>query len=417
MDALRHRCFLLSVMLTLHRSQSLCAALSGKTHSVDIVLPCSHVLTDDGGGRGGMGGLSFPKEAVTLVLRNVTVTEEADLDPITDYVQPQSGETTIFQATVTLPALPFADRLLHAECEDEEVVCELAHLYTEFYVAHIRLPDLGVSILLRKELQTGDPSKVDEQLPAEQNIVPVAVDLLLSSFPPSYLTPTSLNISLNCEAWGDPEGLQVEWHLQKGGKGKMIVPEDNTRISIKPGALDSKRDVSLNIRGVSVHDEGTYICTVNSRYHQIQQIIKLQVRESPLVTVLSKRSSELKLICRTDRYYPLDVEVEWLLGGLPVPHAAPVTSSHRQNSDGTYNLTSTLLVPLPLPGTPPDIYTCAVSHVTVSEPIQVHSSVYPPELERSLGIIGLIILSIVIITALQAIFMLKRTWERRRKTE
>ncbi|XP_063289701.1 tapasin-related protein [Pelobates fuscus] len=403
MDPTRISSCLLSLMLILHSSELQGAFLAGQPHAVDVVLPCSHVLVEEGMGRG-MGGLSFQRRDITLVLRNVTIIGDEEKDPITDYVPPEDVETTTFQATVNFPPLPFAKRLLHAECEGEELTCELSHLYTEFYVVHLRLPDLSLSILLRVEQQDRDLTEISEE---EKIIVPVTVDLLLSSFPPSHLTSTSKDISLNCELWGSSEEIKVEWHLQSGGKGQMIVPEEGTRISIEPGTSQNSQEMSLNIKGVRVQDEGTYICTVNTKRHQMQQIIKLQVRDPPLVTLSLTGSPQPRLVCRTDRYYPLDVEISWLRGGEQFTHDSHVTSSHRMNIDGTFNLTSYLSVPIPPTGAPPDIYTCSVSHISISDPIEVYTSVPPKDLERSMGISGFLISSVIFVLG---IIMWKKRW-------
>uniref|UniRef100_A0A8C5MW18 TAP binding protein like n=1 Tax=Leptobrachium leishanense TaxID=445787 RepID=A0A8C5MW18_9ANUR len=406
MESMKWRSRLLSFLLTLYSSGVQSGVLTGMPRPVDIVLPCSHVLVNEGGSRG-MGGMSFPREEATLVLKNLTIIGEEELDSITDFDAPQSSETTTFHAMVSLPPMPFAKRLLHAECEGEEVMCELSHLYTEFYVAHLRLPDLSLSILLRTEPSgDGDPAEVTE----EKNILSMTVDLLISSFPPSLVTPTSRNISLNCDVWGILEEVKVDWHLQAGGKGHTIVPEEGTRISLAPVTSEGNQDMSLHINGVRVQDEGTYICTVNTKQHQMQQILKLQIQDPPLVTALLNRSPEPQLICRTDRYYPLDVDVSWMLDGKPVTHITSVTSSHRINIDGTFNLTSYLRVSIPPTGSQPDIYTCSVSHVSIGDPIEVQAIVSTKESESSSGIYGLVAATLLFLAGIKGIFMLKRKW-------
>ncbi|XP_053307123.1 tapasin-related protein [Spea bombifrons] len=396
MDSMRNYDFIwFRVMLTLYGLQGLSADLAGGPRVVDVVLPCSHVLKGENGG----GGVSFPREDITLVLSNIEVTGEGGLDPGTDYVPPQDKETTTFQATVNWSPLPFAERLIHAECEGEDLLCELSHLYTQFYVVFLHLPDLSISLLLEEDQPAGDAAT--ESVPSQPRIIPTTVKLLLSSSSPSLLTPISVDVSLGCEVWGDTEGLSVEWHLQKEGKGQKVVPEDGSRISIDPGTLQHKRDMSLIIKGVRVEDEGTYICTVTSRQHYLQQVLKLQIMEPPLVSVILTKTPEPRLICRTDRYYPLDVEVEWLLNGSAVTHSTPVTSSHRRNSDGTYNLTSYLTIPSQPEGASHDIYTCTVSHVSIGEPVQVQ---FPLQEEDTSYGIAVLIIPLLIIIAVKMLF-------------
>ncbi|XP_075468814.1 tapasin-related protein isoform X2 [Ascaphus truei] len=389
-----------ALCLTLHTSWMLSAATSGVPRAVDIVLPCMHVLMEDAGGRGGLGGMSFSREEVTLLIRNVTVTGEGgELDPITDYQPSKDTKTTIFQATVTSSPLPFADRLLHADCEGLDISCELSPLSPSglLYITHIRLPEFSITMVTRTEPTNGmeeDPIGQDHLL-SDKSIISMTVDLCLSSSTPSQLTPLSLDVSLNCELSGDPEGVQAEWHLQKEGKGERLFPEEGSRVTMEPGALSGRGDASLTIRAVRVQDEGTYICAVTLGEHRVHQILQLQVREPPRVTIIQTEGPELTLTCSSDCYYPLDVEFSWLLRGEQITHADPVTSSHRRNSDGTYNLSIHLRVPTPPTGALPDTYTCTVSHASLPEPITVTTSVPLPEV--SSGALGYIISSLIVL--------------------
>ncbi|XP_063818492.1 tapasin-related protein isoform X2 [Pseudophryne corroboree] len=376
------------------------AAVSPTQRSMDVVLPCEYVLLQSG-----HGGLGFIRQKVTLILRNMTVTAEQQTDPLPDYQLPEDPEMTIFEATVNLAPLPFVERLLHVECEGEEAICEISPLFSQFYAAHIRLPEISIAIVARATAA----NDVSEEPLSDNSIVPMTVGLLISSYPPLQKASVSEEVTLNCEVWGDTEGVNVEWHLQKDGTGHRLNPEEDSHITMKQGRNEGKEDLSLIIRQLRAHDEGTYICAVTSGAHQLQQILQLQIREPPQVTVFLSTDPTPTLTCCTNRYYPLDVEVTWLLNGLPVTHASPVTSSHRRNKDGTYNLTSLLQVPMPLPGAPPDMYTCAVSHMSIEDPIKIQFIVLPQETVVSSGILGLIIAFIVFIATLRGVYMFART--------
>ncbi|XP_075071960.1 tapasin-related protein [Mixophyes fleayi] len=391
---------LLGLILTLNSSSVWGAAVPQLQRAVDVVLPCEYVLLQTG-----HGGLGFMRQKVTLILRNITMSTEQQMDPLPDYQLPEEPEMTIFEATVNLAPLPFAERLLHVECEGEEVVCEISPLFSQFYAAHIRLPEISIAIVARTE-STND---VSDQPLSDNTIVPMTVGLLVSSYPPLQKASVSEEVTLNCEVWGDTEGVNVEWHLQKDGKGQRLNPEDDSHITMTQEEQEGRKDLSLIIRQLLAHDDGTYICAVTSGQHQLQQILQLQIREPPQVTVFLSTDPTPTVTCCTNRYYPLDVEVSWLLNGVPVTHASPITSSHRRNKDGTYNLTSYLEAPMPPTGAPPDIYTCAVSHVSSDDPIEVQVHVLPPETMVSSGILGFIISFIVFIVALKGIYMFAQT--------
>ncbi|KAM4603206.1 tapasin-related protein [Discoglossus pictus] len=406
----------LMLLLTLEGSRLQVIKTFGVQREVDIVLPCVFVLMEDRGAQGGAGGLSFARKEVTLLLRNLTVTgQEEELESITRYQPSEDKEMIIYQVTVRLEPLPFAERLLHADCDGEDVVCEIspissAQFSSRMYMIHIHLPELSIAMVTRADT-TNHPGMEDKTL-QDGSMESLTVDLLVSSSPTSQLTPIAADVSLNCEVWGDQERAQVEWYLQKEGKGQRLDPEDGSRLSVNPGALAQRGDSSLAIRGVRVKDEGTYICAVTSGQHRVQQILQLQVREPPQVTVFLSLGTNPTLTCHTDRYYPLDVEVSWLLGESPVVHASPVTSSHRRNSDGTYNVSTHLSVPVPPRGAPPDIYTCTVTHVSVSEPIAATSSV-PPAVEVTSGGLSLMVGSIVLVLFVS--FMMFQQLRGRRK--
>lgn len=365
------------------------AAVPQMQYTVDIVLPCDYALLDSG-----MGGLGFTRQRVTLVLQNVTVMGEKPTDAVPDYQPPESPEMTIFLATVDLTP-SFAERLLHVECEGEEVECEISPLYSQIFAAHIRLPELSIAVLVKAT----KPIETSDQLANDKIVVPMSVELLVSSSPPSQKCSLSDEVTLNCEVWGGTE-VSMDWHLQKDGTGHGINLEDS-RITIQQGTKEEEAS-SLTIRQLSVHDEGTYICVVTSGKHRVQQILQLKIREPPQVTVSVSAPPKTTVTCHTERYYPLDVEVTWLLNGSPLTHVSPITSSHRRNHDGTYSVSSFLEVAVPQPGAPTDTYTCAVSHVSMTDPVMIEVNVLPEQTDLfyttilSITFFTIIILSILV---------------------
>ncbi|XP_069610206.1 tapasin-related protein [Ranitomeya imitator] len=394
----------LELILTLNSFLVWGAAVPQTQYTADIVLPCDYALLDSG-----MGGLGFTRQKVTLVLQNVTVMGEEPADAPPDYQPPESPEMTIFLATaVDLAALSFAQRLLHVECEGGEVECEISPLYSQFFAAHIRLSELSIAVIAEATI----PIESTVELANDKIVVPMTADLLVSSSPPSQRGSLSEEVTLNCEVWGEMEA-SMEWHLQKDGTGHRLNLEDS-RITIQQGAQVHKKAASLlTIRQLNVHDEGTYICAVTSGKHRVQQILQMHIREPPQVTASVSEKPKTTVTCHTDRYYPLDVEVSWLLNGSPLTHVSPITSSHRRNNDGTYSVSSFLEVPIPQPGASPDTYTCTVTHVSIADPIMIEVKVLPEETDLPFTVfLSIVILLIMILSTL---LLLWKKYEREKK--
>ncbi|KAG9471083.1 hypothetical protein GDO78_015931 [Eleutherodactylus coqui] len=371
------------------------AAVPEARYTADIVLPCDYALLDSS-----MGGLGFTRQRVMLVLQNVTVMGEKPTDALPDYQPPETPEATVFLATVDLAPISFAERLLHVECEGEEVGCEISPLYSQLFAAHIRLPELSIAIMATSTL----PISAPEELANEKIVVPMTVDLLVSSYPPTQKRALSDEVTLNCEVWSGTE-ISMDWHLQKDGTGHRLNLEDS-RITIQQETQEKeKATLALTIRRLNVHDEGTYICVVSSGKLRAQQILQLQIRALPQVSLSVSSKPKTTVTCRTDRYYPLDVDVNWLLNGSPLTHISPITSSHRRNHDGTYSVSSFLEVSVPDPGAPPDTYTCAVSHVSMTDPILMEVNVLPEETDMSPTIIQSIIFIAILILFLRMLLL------------
>lgn len=126
-----------------------------------MVLSCS--LVEEGAGLGGMTrGSSFARTPATLVLRDVAVPSDESLDLLTPFVPPSvpdpeaviieaegSTSSTLcqrslnrlltpppFSATVSSPEIPHIDTLLHADCNDLEVMCEMSRYSTRSEATH-----------------------------------------------------------------------------------------------------------------------------------------------------------------------------------------------------------------------------------------------------------------------------------------
>ncbi|KAG9344945.1 hypothetical protein JZ751_009485 [Albula glossodonta] len=334
----------------------------------DVVLSCS--LVEEGGGFGAMGagGGLFTRTPATLVLRD-------------------------------LPVSPDADSLLHADCNEQEVTCEISRYFprgTEgtglaYFIGSVQLEGGGISMTL--VLQTLPPAGEDEQpavLPLLQNKLELPlsqsgtllteVAFVVFSRSQSVSAPLGGDVLLDC-GFKQQEPFPVrtmglEWRLQHRGSGRRIlelkaeeteeepiVHVERNGSSVNPVVAVEEGNVSLSLEELRVIDEGTYICT--------SPRVSLSVD-----TVLFRAGLPQKVSCHCERYYPLDVQRE------PISLTQNASlSSHRQYSDGTFSLSShVMLQPSSMP--PGTVVTCLVSHPSLSAPSSVNLTVSKPEPRR-----------------------------------
>lgn len=104
-----------------------------------------------------------------------------------------------------------------------------------------------------------------------------------------------------------------------------------------------------------------------------------RVRLIPEV-VSFERGVTTTLTCNIAGYYPLDVSVSWTQKS---PKKAKIRlsnsrfSSHRQNRDGTYSITSYLSISSAT-AQAPATYSCRVSHMALEKPISVSAHLKAP---------------------------------------
>lgn len=201
---------------------------------------------------------------------------------------------------------------------------------------------------------------------------------------PNIRTQLSHDVLLDCGFTAEnSKGFSVEWRYQYKGSGHVVYAYDGVqdRVEIaEEGAqiffeeLHASGNASLLIHNVTVKHEGTYICTVYVPYLHSQQAVELEIIESPQLSLTPNPlyvfpGREEKLSCKISHYYPLDVTVEWLRkSAIPGSESQYVNESwqtgHRQNQDGTYNVTSHIWL-RPEMIDHETVYTCYVSHVSL----------------------------------------------------
>ncbi|KAJ8354960.1 hypothetical protein SKAU_G00225270 [Synaphobranchus kaupii] len=417
----------------------------------DVVLSCS--LVEEGAGLGTMGasGSQFSRTPATLVLRDLPVSPDLSPETLTPYNPPANPDPDdiIIEAKVTSPEIPEADSLLHADCNEQEVSCEISRYFPRgvevdaavaYFIGSVMLEGGGISLTL--VLQTLPPMGEGEQsaatpllqskleLPLTQSgTILTEVAFLVFSRLQSLRAPLGGDAQLDCGfKQQDPfpvHAMWLEWRLQHRGSGRRvlemkameteeqpIVHVDRNGSSVDLALVVKEGNVSLTLTKVKVPDEGTYICTVSAGLYQAQQVIQLHLTQPPHVslsvdTVIFKDGLPQKVSCHCERYYPLDVEVEWLylLPSKEEPISLTQNSSltsHRQYSDRTLSLSSHLTIhPSALPaGT---VVTCVVSHSTLATPLSVSLTVSAPEPARSYWML----VGMVAATLLSLYFLLK----------
>ncbi|NXD14814.1 TPSNR protein, partial [Nothocercus nigrocapillus] len=407
--------------------------------TVDIVLDCTYV----GEGRRGAPDLrafggSFSKDPATLVLRGVSVRDDGILGDATDYKVPQektdSASHIVFEASAPLVSIPHAESLLHADCNEEEVNCEISpynfHEHGKgpcWFMGTLRLSSgISIALVLRgphcSNEQVEKPDAILHpklRIPlSKKGTVLTTVEFQSSSRNTSLQTQLGSLVTLDCRFALAPSSplSSLEWRRQHRGSGRSLFwyqagstsARAEPKVNVDLPQLLGSGDASLNLQGVSVRDEGTYICLVSTPQHQIQHIIQLQVAEPPRVRVIPaqlsfERDVTTTLTCNIDGYYPLDVSVSWTQK--TAEDEAEITlpstrfSSHLQNHDGTYSISSYLSISSATVQAPAT-YSCRVSHVALEEPISVSAYLKATEKTRSEELVGGLIATVIFIIVL-----------------
>uniref|UniRef100_A0A3Q4M1F4 Tapasin-related protein-like n=1 Tax=Neolamprologus brichardi TaxID=32507 RepID=A0A3Q4M1F4_NEOBR len=336
----------------------------------DVVLTCT--LVEEGGGLGGMGGGHFTRTPATLILRDVAVGPDESLEELTPFVPPSipDPDLLLFEAEVSSPEIPNANVLLHADCNEQEVMCELSSYSPRgleensdrvFFMVSLSVDEVDFSTALiletlkvEKDESTLMQSKLG--LPLSQSGT-LLTDLIFVVFThiKSVSAPLRSDVLLNCgfKQQDTPlaQEVGIEWRLQHRGKGRKVlemkraarteetsnnyysvclVDGERAGSSINAAQVVGEGNASLTLTTLKVGDEGTYICTVSLGPFHSQQVIQLRIIQPPDVSLsveklVLKSSSSQKLSCHSSKYYPLDSHVSncvlrysywWILGFL-----------------------------------------------------------------------------------------------------
>ncbi|NWS70889.1 TPSNR protein, partial [Crotophaga sulcirostris] len=408
---------------------------------VDIALGCSYLKEDAKALPRAFGSSSSDPTAI-LVLRKVSVRDDQNLDDVPEYKVPQENQDSsspiVFEASAQSVSIPHAESLLHADCDGEEVNCAISPYslqragegpcHTSWFTATLQLSSgIGTTLVLRgphcssqeeeKEHSTTLHPKLRIPM-SEEGTLLTTVEFQLSSHNTSLHTHLGSSVTLDCRFALAPSSSlsSLEWRRQHRGSSHSLFqyhvgstgPPVQPKFHVDMAELIWNGDASLSLQGVSVEDEGTYICSVSTLLHQAQHIIQLHVAEPPRVRVTPtmvsfERDVTATLTCLIAGYYPLDVSVSWTQKTPEDDREIPLSnahfSSHQRNQDGTYSITSYLSISSAT-AQAPAIYSCHVSHMALSEPISVSAHLKASEQTGSEGLVGVFTATVIFIIVL-----------------
>uniref|UniRef100_A0A3P8X033 TAP binding protein like n=1 Tax=Cynoglossus semilaevis TaxID=244447 RepID=A0A3P8X033_CYNSE len=410
-----------------HGSLTTCVSPS-PAGAADVVLKCE--LVEDGAGRGS----AFVHSPATLVLRDVPVTLEDSEETLPPFVPPPFPvpDLVLIEVEASSVHIPNAEVLLHADCNEQEVMCEISRYATTgpredpdpvYFIVTLTVggAEVSTSLILRtltveKNHLTVVQKNLGLPLSPRGSLLTNVVFLVFSL---RKLVSSSLgdDILLDCGFKHDDasrtQEVDVEWRLQHRGKGQRVFEmrtrmEGDATVERKNSSVDAARvvaqgNVSLTLNRVKVTDEGMYICSVTLGKFQAQQTIQLFVQQPPQVSISEEKlvlrtASPQVLRCHCSKYYPLSAQMEWF--SLSPTDTEPVVfpdqgslSSHRQHNDGTFSLSSHLVVPSTL--TPGTKIICRVSHPALDAPVSVRTEVEGSEPDSYWWFVGFLIITVL----------------------
>lgn len=370
----------------------------GTPSGLGSVLSCWYV--EEGGGKG-----SFPtsivQEPALLIFRHVPYQDGEETALPSDLELPPELKPGMFFVVRDDSRITTHPGLKEAADPRHKPYCELnkyspqessvkwatqltedertpAYQSSSWYSSHLRTFDHSFSVASVHRITSG-PRTAEEKSPQQTSVV-----LNVYTRTPTVRTELRRDVLLDCGFTMDRgTGFAVEWRYQFKGNGHLVYAYNGAKDRVDAAhegtemsfyELHSRGNASLLIRNVAMRHEGTYICTIYMPHLHAQQSIDLEISEVPRLTVSPDPpyltpGQEDTLQCDISCYYPLDVSVSWSRkvpggNGTVEPITESWQSGHRQNHDGTYNVSSYIAV---RPGWAEHntVYTCHVDHVSV----------------------------------------------------
>ncbi|XP_012712015.2 tapasin [Fundulus heteroclitus] len=227
---------------------------------------------------------------------------------------------------------------------------------------------------------------------ADTEILTTSVAMVTKTQTPSVKATLSSEQRLHCLFAIDHRGanVTVEWYWQQRGERKKLFSHTSRTRQTQGSGVALKAlaggDASYTLPFTKMSSEGTYICSVLVNPLFGSQDVILHIEEPPRVSlnvapVLSvSDGAERKIVCEAERYYPLDVEINWyeqdpaVAGqrvGAPLPKTLQnvLLSSHKHNQDMTYSVSAFFYLQAS-PQASGKQFTCSVSHKSLRVPIK-----------------------------------------------
>ncbi|XP_028973495.2 tapasin-related protein-like [Esox lucius] len=212
--------------------------------------------------------------------------------------------------------------------------------------------------------------------------------MVLMTRSPSVWVGLQEKETLHCEFAVDHKvpDLTVEWHLDpfRGRRTRLF------RYSRRSGQTEgsgvavngiARGTASLTVPLTGRSSEGTYWCSVQVPPLNGSLAIGLHIMVPPSVSMTIEQSLIPRVVCKADRYYPLDVDIELFKetgsGELPKKLGNVSHYKHTEHSEGTFSLSAFVrLRPSPLESEC-GIYSCRVKHVSLPG-LYIHKSKTDP---------------------------------------
>ncbi|XP_068998591.1 tapasin-related protein [Embiotoca jacksoni] len=404
----------------------------------DVVLSCT--LVEEGVGLGGMGGGAlFTRTPASLVLHDIAVASDESLEELTPFVPPSipDPDLFLFEAKVSSPKIPNADVLLHADCNEQEVTCEISRYSPQgsqessdpaYFMVSLSVEGVDFStafIMQTLMVEVNQSTLIQNKLGlplSHTGTLMTEVIFLVFSHMKSVSATLSGDVLLSCgfkqQEVPLAQEVSIEWRLQHRGRGhkvlemktklddtegSTVVHGDRRGSSVDAAQVVGEGNASMTVTRLKVSDEGIYICTVSVGHFHAQQVIQLHIVQPPQVSLseeklVLKAKSAQTLSCHCKNYYPLDAQMEWF--SLSPTDTEPELfadqgslSSHRQHGDKTYSLSSHITVPPTV--TPGTKIICRVYHLALDDPHNVSVVVESSKPDSYWWVLGFLVITVL----------------------
>ncbi|XP_061536801.1 tapasin-related protein-like [Phycodurus eques] len=219
-----------------------------------------------------------------------------------------------------------------------------------------------------------------------------SVAVIMKTQTPTMTSGLGFQKKLHCQFAVDHKrpNVSVQWYQQYHGERRNLFSHASHTRQSEGRGVELRNlaggDLSYILPFTEVKHAGTYVCFVSVFPLSSSLHIRLQIQESPQVSLnvaptLTLQEGEMKkVVCEAENYYPLDVHIVWYEQdpatsgqrvGTPLPKALDniLLSSHKNNMDKTFSLSGFFYLQASLRQSGHQ-FTCKVSHQSLRMPIK-----------------------------------------------